>query len=177
MAFLIAEAPIRRACRYPRSFDSLLYVRRLRAASPTRFAIIRIQNLRFSTSGWPPISVGIARHTGRSPKASRQFCADLGHCLVSARDSSYPIDDEAALLTREYGLNLGQNDPSIQARIALAQLEEALSDRYSFTVPSLDGTSTRPEDLRARWCCLTSGRHGAASAAPRSPSSRRSTAI
>ncbi|MGO9270817.1 MAG: TlpA disulfide reductase family protein [Terriglobia bacterium] len=79
----------------------------------------------------------------------------------SARDSADPLDDEAALLIREYGLNLGQNDPSMQARIALAQLDEALSDRYSFTLPSLGGTSTRLEDLRgkvvlinfwATWC-------------------------
>ena len=83
----------------------------------------------------------------------------LGQC--ARRDSSYPIDDEAALLIREYGLNLGQDDPSIQARIALGQLEEALSDRYSFTLPSLDGTSIRLKDLRgkvvlldfwATWC-------------------------
>jgi hypothetical protein len=42
---------------------------------------------------------------------------------------------------REYGLNLAQNDSSIQSRIALAQTEEALSDRYGFTLPSLDGAS------------------------------------
>jgi thiol-disulfide isomerase/thioredoxin len=82
--------------------------------------------------------------------------------LVStARDSSYPIDDEAAVLIREFGLNVGQNDPSIQARIALAKLEEALSDRYSFTLRSLDGTGASLKDLRgqvvllnfwATWC-------------------------
>jgi peroxiredoxin len=79
----------------------------------------------------------------------------------AARDSAYPIDDEAVLVMREYGLNLGQNDPSIQSRIALAQIEEALSDRYSFTLPSPDGTSASLEDLRgkvvllnfwATWC-------------------------
>ena len=79
----------------------------------------------------------------------------------AAPDSSFPIADEAALLIREYGLNLGQNDPSIQSRIALAQLEEALSDRYSFTLPALDGASASLKDLRgkvvllnfwATWC-------------------------
>ena len=79
----------------------------------------------------------------------------------TSRDSSYPVADEAAQLIREYGLNLGVNDPSIQARIALAQLEEALSDNYSFTLPSLAGTNLRLKDLRgkvvllnfwATWC-------------------------
>ena len=81
--------------------------------------------------------------------------------VSSVRESSYSLDEEAALLIREYGLNLGQNDPSIQARIALAQLDAALSDRYSFTLPSLDGQSTSLKDLRgkvvllnfwATWC-------------------------
>jgi thiol-disulfide isomerase/thioredoxin len=82
--------------------------------------------------------------------------------LVSAaRDSSYPFYDDAVLVMRQYGLDLGQDDPSIQARIALAQLEEALSSGYSFTLPSLQGASTRLKDLRgkvvllnfwATWC-------------------------
>jgi thiol-disulfide isomerase/thioredoxin len=82
--------------------------------------------------------------------------------LVSAaRDSSYPSYDDAVLVMRQYGLDLGQDDPSIQARIALAQLEEALSSGYSFTLPSLQGASTRLKDLRgkvvllnfwATWC-------------------------
>jgi len=79
----------------------------------------------------------------------------------ASRDSSYAIADEAALLIREYGLRLGENDPSIQARIALAQLEETLSDGYSFTLPSVDGTILRLKELRgkvvllnfwATWC-------------------------
>ncbi len=81
--------------------------------------------------------------------------------VEAAPDSSYPIYDDAVLVMRQYGVDFGQNDPSIQARIALAQLEDALSNRYSFTLPSLDGTSTRLKDLRgkvvllnfwATWC-------------------------
>jgi thiol-disulfide isomerase/thioredoxin len=92
----------------------------------------------------------------------REMIRPVMELLVnSSRDSSYPLADEAALLIREYGLPLGVNDPSIQARIALARLEEALSDSYSFTLPSLDGTSLRLKDLRgkvvllnfwATWC-------------------------
>jgi peroxiredoxin len=92
----------------------------------------------------------------------RQTIRPAVELLVNAApDSSYPVDDEAVLVMRQYGFELGQNDPSIQARVALAQLEQVLSDRYTFTLPSLDGTSTRLNDLRgkvvllnfwATWC-------------------------
>ncbi len=81
--------------------------------------------------------------------------------VAHVSEASYPLYDEAVTLIREYGVNMGQNNPSIEARIALAKLEEWLSDRYSFTLPTLDGKSVSLKDLRgkvvllnfwATWC-------------------------
>jgi hypothetical protein len=37
-------------------------------------------------------------------------------------------------MMREYGVDAGRNDPSIQSRVALLQLEESLSNAYSFAL-------------------------------------------
>jgi peroxiredoxin len=86
------------------------------------------------------------------PKALEQAVARLVDQVEHSGDDPASYDKLAAII-RKNGLSAGLDNPSIRARIALAELDEALHPDY--VLMGLDGKQVRLSDFRGKRVMLT----------------------